>query len=45
MKEDGLLFIVKELVVRVPKINSRVYAVPATRISEENFRNACMRTW
>jgi 2-oxoglutarate ferredoxin oxidoreductase subunit gamma len=38
LKEDGLLFIDKELVVRVPKTNSKVYAVPATRISEENFR-------
>jgi len=38
LKEDGLLLVDKELVISVPEVNAKVYAIPATKVAEENFR-------
>ncbi|MBS7647044.1 MAG: 2-oxoacid:acceptor oxidoreductase family protein [Candidatus Bathyarchaeia archaeon] len=37
LKEDGLLLFDEDLVKNVPNVNAKIYAVPATRIAEENF--------
>jgi len=38
LKDSGLLLIDGGLVKNVPKVNAKVYMVPATKIAEENFK-------
>lgn len=37
LKDGGLLLIDGDLVKNIPSVNARIYAVPATKIAEENF--------
>lgn len=38
LKDGGLLLVDGDLVRYVPRVNARGYAVPATKIAEENFK-------
>lgn len=38
LKDGGLLLIDKEIVKDAPKINAKIYVVPATKTAEENFK-------
>jgi 2-oxoglutarate ferredoxin oxidoreductase subunit gamma len=37
LKEDGILLIDNSIVKNVPKVNAKIYTVPATEIAEEIF--------
>lgn len=40
LKEEGVLLIDNGIVKSVPKVKAKVYAVPATKIAEENFKES-----
>lgn len=39
LKDNGLLLIDNTLVKKVPKVNAKIHAVPATQIAEATFKN------